>query len=466
MNIVDQVIKYHRAGIGVIPLKPRGKTPIIEKWDIYQKRRPTEQEILAWWKEHPTANIGIITGLVSGIVVLDTDGEEALEALKGRYIPTTAVSKTGKGFHYIFRHPGGHGLANWAKKIPGCDFRGDGGYIVAPPSVHPSGAVYEWVVELESKDDLAEAPSWLIEICGAKNIVKAESPDDPDAWYVKAMKGVGEGERNDTAAKLAGRYLAMGMTTAETEAIISHWNAKNKPPIPTEELIRTINSIARREHTRQVSEQLVAGEEVTIDGMDVADRTDIILTALQEALGGIKVHRLIKYLSDKPVYVLETNSGTKTLGDVSNLTSQAKFRDRIVESEGLVLKPFKPGVWLQIVQNLLNICDEIEVAEEATEAGQTKNWLKDFLDMKEPYDDMKMAVDNKYSFRKDEDTYIFFKKFSQFISRVSTEKGMGERELAMRLKSIGASVVVTRFGNKTHRAWKLPELESDFEALP
>src|SRR5262249_15398402 len=105
------------------------------------------------WTQWPEANIGIATGAISGLVVLDVDprhgGDESLEQWKTRYghdFLTTVTSCTGGGgWHLFYTHPGqSMQIKNKVGLAPGLDIRGDGGYIVAPPSLHASGQRYAW----------------------------------------------------------------------------------------------------------------------------------------------------------------------------------------------------------------------------------------------------------------------------------------------------------------------------------
>ena len=109
-----------------------------------------ENTIRSWWKEHPTANVGIATGSVSGIAVLDIDprhdGDDSLALLErehGRLPDTVVVSTGGGGKHLYFKRPGGR-APNRTNLLPGIDVRGDGGFVVAPPSRHVSGGSYQW----------------------------------------------------------------------------------------------------------------------------------------------------------------------------------------------------------------------------------------------------------------------------------------------------------------------------------
>jgi hypothetical protein len=110
-----------------------------------------EATIRRWWEQHPDANIGIATGAISNLVVLDVDprhgGHESLEQWKAQYgddfLNTVTSCTGGGGLHLLYTHPG-QPMKNWVSLAPGLDIRGDGGYIVAPPSLHGSGRRYAW----------------------------------------------------------------------------------------------------------------------------------------------------------------------------------------------------------------------------------------------------------------------------------------------------------------------------------
>ena len=93
-----------------------------------------------------------MTGAISGLVVVDVDGDEgwcSLQSLALDSAVSTPVAKTGRGAHMYYKHPG-HRIGNSAGKIkPGIDIRGDGGYIIAPPSKHKNGRLYDWVAGSE-----------------------------------------------------------------------------------------------------------------------------------------------------------------------------------------------------------------------------------------------------------------------------------------------------------------------------
>lgn len=141
-------------GWPVHPLKPNDKRPSTKHGLL--DATTDQRQINTWWKRNPDYNIGLRTGVVFD--VLDFDSPEApknlADVLNG-YRHTGPISKTSKGWHYLF---GVTGRRNGAALRPGVDFRGENGYIVAPPSIHPSGFVYHWVAEGE----VPEPPEWLM----------------------------------------------------------------------------------------------------------------------------------------------------------------------------------------------------------------------------------------------------------------------------------------------------------------
>lgn len=169
VNKTEQsALDYLKRGWSVIPVRPREKRPAI-RWLEYQSRLAREDEIKRWYQHREDANVAIVTGAVSGLVVVDIDtrhgGEESLAELVRQHgpLPDTIEALTGGGGrHVYFTHPGGT-LNNRVGFVPGIDLRGDGGCIVAPPSVHPSGKRYTWVKGHDPWHvKLAPMPEWLL----------------------------------------------------------------------------------------------------------------------------------------------------------------------------------------------------------------------------------------------------------------------------------------------------------------
>ena len=164
MNPLDAALGYSQRGFSIIPIKPRDKKPLIP-WKPYQNRRATEKEIEAWWDKWPNANVGIVTGVVSGLVVIDLDTQKAKDNLKALLpdydLTSVPRSRTGNGWHLFFKHPG-EPIQHRAGVIAGLDVRSDGGYVVAPPSVHSSGKVYQWEVPING--ELPKLPVELLKL--------------------------------------------------------------------------------------------------------------------------------------------------------------------------------------------------------------------------------------------------------------------------------------------------------------
>jgi hypothetical protein len=166
VDFLNAALAYAQNGVHVFPLAPRSKHPLIpvDKGGHGLHDATTDAtQIRSWWTREPRANLGLRTGL--SFDVIDLDSEAAVDALelarKGKERIRGPVVATAKGFHYFVQPTG---LGNRAGVLPDVDFRGASGFVVAPPSVHPSGTRYRWI----NRDRLAPAPSWLIELIGPR----------------------------------------------------------------------------------------------------------------------------------------------------------------------------------------------------------------------------------------------------------------------------------------------------------
>lgn len=160
--LLRAALAYAHRNVPVFPCEPGGKAPLTYSgfWDA----TTDERRIKAWWDRWPHANVGVPTGERSGLLVLDVDprgsGPEslaALERVRGA-LPETAKARTGGGgVHIFFRYPAGETVRNSAGRLgPGLDVRGEGGYVVVPPSRTQS--TYEWFDRMPPAD-----PAWLLE---------------------------------------------------------------------------------------------------------------------------------------------------------------------------------------------------------------------------------------------------------------------------------------------------------------
>jgi hypothetical protein len=243
-------LDYLRRGWSVIPLRPRDKRPLV-KWEGFSHARASEAELRQWFERRPDANVGVVTGAVSGLLVLDIDaghgGEESLARLERDHgpLPATVAAETGGGGrHLYFAHPGGAVVGNRAGLMPGIDLRGDGGYVVAPPSVHPSGRAYRWRPG-QAPDALpvAPLPAWLEALLAPRG----ERHGHPLAyWRRLVVEGVAEGARNTTIASFAGHLLWHGVDPAVVLQLLLAWNQMRcRPPLDDDEVARIVDSISR-----------------------------------------------------------------------------------------------------------------------------------------------------------------------------------------------------------------------------
>lgn len=206
------------------------------------------EQVRRWWAEWPDANVGIATGRVSGLVALDVDGQEAEEAVAELCGDArTPRSLTGKGYHLLFVAPGDP-LRNAVRLAPSLDLRADGGYIVAPPSLHASGRRYRW------DKDTGRTP-WQLELASLPTGVEKVSRNGGRAHPATVLApgaSVPEGQRNDFLTCQAGRLLAKGYPDAEALELCQSLNLRTcSPPLPEAEVAAIVASIAAREAAKR-----------------------------------------------------------------------------------------------------------------------------------------------------------------------------------------------------------------------
>jgi Bifunctional DNA primase/polymerase, N-terminal/Primase C terminal 1 (PriCT-1) len=244
----DAAERYRARGWSVLPVRPREKRPLV-KWEALQTQAPTQDQVAGWFRHWPDANVGIVTGEVSNLIVLDIDprhgGDHSLEIIERRYGPlqsTIEATSGGGGRHLYFTHPGTL-MRNRAGLAQGIDLRGDGGYIVAPPSIHPTGNPYVWR-KGHSPDEmsLAPLPHWLY--ATLRGVRRGRSLAD---WRRLVHEGVTEGERNATIASLTGHLLWHGVDEGVSLELMLAWNRMRcHPPLDDSEVAQVVASIARK----------------------------------------------------------------------------------------------------------------------------------------------------------------------------------------------------------------------------
>jgi hypothetical protein len=249
-------------GLPVFPCGP-DKRPLTTHG--FKDAATDPEQIRAWWTATPSALIGLPTGEPSGLVVLDVDmdpatgkdGEASLAALLAEQkaeLPATRASKTPRGGrHIFFKHPG-HKITsrtNWP--APCLDVRGDGGYVILPPSASEMG-VYQWLVEVES----VSLPAWLDALLSAPAVTAApprtttttNANSLPPSVESLLASGAGGGERNAKAIWLACQLRDCGRTQGEVESLLLAYGSRCSPPMASADEVRELQAAARSAFSR------------------------------------------------------------------------------------------------------------------------------------------------------------------------------------------------------------------------
>lgn len=289
-KLIDSALNYAKKGLAVFPLIPKDKKPLTANG--FKDATTDPDKINEWWTIHPNANIGIATGQISGGIVaidMDIDKEKGkdgyhnfMEWCKENYImlPDSWLSITGRGgYHLIYKSlipvPSKIG---WLEDV---DIRADGGYIVAPPSVHPNGTCYEWEQSPEDYE-LIDTTDIDVEYVMNSVIVAGRPSTEP----LKVPEEIPEGSRDETMFKLACKYQAMGMSDeAMLAALLAENEKRCKPPLTEKEIKRKVKqaqkyakgeSISITDHSDPVAKRKTYGktrkaieEEVTEHDLDM-----------------------------------------------------------------------------------------------------------------------------------------------------------------------------------------------------
>lgn len=257
-DIRNAALAYAALGWSVIPVEARAKRPLV-RWQEFQRRRASAAQLRAWFRRWPQANVGIVTGKISGLVVMDVDpahgGADSLARLERLHgaLPPTVEAASGGGRHLYFRHPD-RDVPNRVGLAAGIDLRGDGGLVVAPPSLHPSGRRYRWV-RAPGAQALAPLPRWLLEAATVPGQHGGGGGHPLEYWRRLVHEGVPEGRRNTTLASLAGHLLRHEVDPEVVLELLLAWNRlRCRPPLADDEVVRVVESISRRHRRRTESE--------------------------------------------------------------------------------------------------------------------------------------------------------------------------------------------------------------------
>lgn len=270
-RLLDYALRYAELGWSIVPVPPRSKIPYV-KWKAHQKIRPTHGQIQDWWNEHPKANVGLITGSLSGVIVMDFDSSEAVDQYQATIgeIPQSITSKTGRdggGTHVFLKHPGFYVKSQHSKTIDKFDVKGDAGIIILPPSLHKSGVKYEWgdidPTEM-GLDDLLDVPIELIATFGDTDPKTGEKVSgNPEGWMQDMMlNGVKEGKRNVSLTRVAGfhaRYYE-GMEDIVTAKVFQFNHKFVTPPLDEAAINKIAKSVCEKYNSEKDSGEKIEEE--------------------------------------------------------------------------------------------------------------------------------------------------------------------------------------------------------------
>ena len=239
MSKYAQAIEYFERGWNVIPLAPKSKSAIVE-WKIYQERRSTRDEIKRWFLDTPN-NIAIVTGSISDLVVVDCDNIGAIDKYFFNCDASGLCVDTARGLHFYHTYSP---IRNIQRN--GLDIRADGGYVVAPPSIHPSGFVYTW----ESKGAPTKFdPRWFAEdrtLIPRRQISTENAGDAVERCraYVAKIDPAISGQNGHrvcfrAACKVA-EFVGSYMSPEEALSLMIEYNDRCEPPFTERELLHKL----------------------------------------------------------------------------------------------------------------------------------------------------------------------------------------------------------------------------------
>ncbi|MCK5030748.1 MAG: bifunctional DNA primase/polymerase [Thermoplasmatales archaeon] len=253
---------YYEQGFSIIPLKEKDKRPNLNSWKKYIQERPSKEEIQEWIDKKLFKNIGVVCGSVSNnLVVIDIDDKKIIEEIKINLhkVVTSGswVVETGKGYHFYCKYDMDPGEIRKDTETS-IEYRANGGYVVAPPSIHPSNKKYKFLdvevpgelTDLKNSDVKVLYDDMVQQVKEKRGIStkKADKPSDMENIEADCIKNIfkgghTQGKRNDTAFALANWYKHVKkLNPTEIKSLMINWNKRNKPPLSDRELNTVVNS--------------------------------------------------------------------------------------------------------------------------------------------------------------------------------------------------------------------------------
>jgi hypothetical protein len=272
MNVLrDAAIGYAESKWHIFPIGKNGK-PII-KWKQYQTEYASVEEVRRWFNSYDVKKLGWIPW-ASGLWAMDADGPEAVKWMLENAPPSPIWTQTMRGRHHFYRAPPGVIIKNGVNVIPGLppgnqiDIRGQGGMVIIPPSAHMNKNgeidgyyIWHWLEGYDFYDPILWSKFVFWTLAGYEQgyeerprltLVTTPSASvgnlNKDLSQVKIPLNVGnepvsQGERNVRLTQLTGRWINEGRTPEDIYFMALGWNLRNQPPLSTDEVERTVQSI-------------------------------------------------------------------------------------------------------------------------------------------------------------------------------------------------------------------------------
>jgi hypothetical protein len=339
--LLDAALKYRDMGFSVIPVMPGEKKPLI-KWESFQKTKADVKMITSWWSRTPNANVGIVTGKISNLFVVDLDKykDQYDDELSMQFFPdsliTPSASTPQEGEHLYFSYPDNFEISGRADEEIAIDFRAEGNFIVAPPSMNGNGRLYQWRNSIFDTA-LSFVPNPYLEyikeyISTYKGGVDTSFSGSLQGQHLSTndYKMFREGRRDQDLFHIANQ-LVLSKTPIEEISQVIRILAKNcNPPFPDGEIDAKIISALRRGEKRDSSLAHEIKEWVCLQDGTINLQTVYNCLQVSTRQDRKNVSIILKRLSEGEDRILEKISGgaTGTYKTINRNLKKINLNDR------------------------------------------------------------------------------------------------------------------------------------------
>lgn len=376
-NFLKAALDYEKQGFSVIPIIAGQKKAAIP-WTEYQKRRATPEEIAEWWHQSPQNNIGIVTGKVSDLFVVDLDKykkeyDPAIELEHFETIETPVAESPNGGTHLYMKFCEGLTIASGV--FPAIDIRGEGGYIIAPPSVNGNGKPYKWIVSPKDQIMAALPASFQASINNKEKKLYKERPNTVSSVSTttadNAHKCLQDGNRNSDIFTIMYTMAKGGLQFEIAKEVVDILVKNANPPYDLKEAYASLESAYKRKESRERNIQEEVREYVlqqkSLHETHILSteclRSLQLLTRQEKNAGYTAINRLCN--AEK---ILEKHEGVRSSFRIlDNKVEEAKM-DLLSESD---VQEFKVSLPLDLGKMCILSPGNIVVVSGSKSAGKT-----------------------------------------------------------------------------------------------